>query len=247
MIQLLLGEIMRKITILPQTTKDPLQLIGITSAVCYNADTSDKEKNKKRALDCIYSGHGRVLEWPNIELIVEGFSAKMMREAMRHIVGTSVLQASTRYIDYEKGFSVVTPPSIEKNNDAAEAWYKAISDIKAAMSILKSLGVPKEDYTNLLPLAYESKMIWKLNLRALIHFFNQRKCYRSYHEIRDFCDELINQLANYSEQWSFICKELFVPKCEQYRSINEDFCFCTEAKGCGRHPNIKNLKIIKNN
>ena len=219
---------MGKITILPQTTKDPLQLIGITSAVCYNSDTSDKEKNIKRALDCIHSGHGRVLEWPNIEVIVEGFSAKMMREAMRHIVGTSVLQASTRYIDYEKGFDVITPPSIESNNDAMEVWCKAMNDIKMAMGALKALGIPKEDYTNLLPLAYQSKMIWKVNLRTLINFMNMRLCSRAYWEIREFSNMLKKVLMEYSPEWEIICKELFVPKCDAVG-------YCTEAKCCGRH------------
>ena len=219
---------MGKITILPQTTKDPLQLIGTTSAVCYNADTSNKEKNIKRALDCIHSGHGRVLEWPNVEVIVEGFSAKMMREAMRHIVGTSVLQASTRYIDYEKGFDVITPPAIEGNNDAMEVWCKAMSDIKMAMGALKALGIPKEDYTNLLPLAYQSKMIWKVNLRTLINFMNMRLCSRAYWEIREFSNMLKKALMNYSPEWEIICKELFVPKCDAVG-------YCTEAKCCGRH------------
>ena len=219
---------MGKITILPQTTKDPLQLIGTTSAVCYNADISNKEKNIKRALDCIHSGHGRVLEWPNVEVIVEGFSAKMMREAMRHIVGTSVLQASTRYIDYEKGFDVVTPPAIANNNDAMEVWCKAISDIKMAMGALKSLGVPKEDYTNLLPLAYQSKMIWKVNLRTLVNFMNMRLCSRAYWEIREFSNMLKKALMEYSPEWEIICKELFVPKCDAVG-------YCTEAKCCGRH------------
>lgn len=219
---------MGKITILPQTTKDPLQLIGTTSAVCYNADISNKEKNIKRALDCIHSGHGRVLEWPNVEVIVEGFSAKMMREAMRHIVGTSVLQASTRYIDYEKGFDVITPPSIESNNDAMEVWCKAMNDIKMAMGSLKALGIPKEDYTNLLPLAYQSKMIWKVNLRTLVNFMNMRLCSRAYWEIREFSNMLKKALMEYSPEWEIICKELFVPKCDAVG-------YCTEAKCCGRH------------
>lgn len=219
---------MGKITILPQTTKDPLQLIGTTSAVCYNADISNKEKNIKRALDCIHSGHGRVLEWPNVEVIVEGFSAKMMREAMRHIVGTSVLQASTRYIDYEKGFDVITPPAIESNNDAMEVWCKAMNDIKMAMGALKALGIPKEDYTNLLPLAYQSKMIWKVNLRTLVNFMNMRLCSRAYWEIREFSNMLKKALMEYSPEWEIICKELFVPKCDAVG-------YCTEAKCCGRH------------
>ena len=220
---------MGKITILPQTTKDPLQLIGTTAAICYDADISNKEKNIKRALNCIRSDHGRVLEWPNVEVIIEGYSAKMMREAMRHIVGTSVLQASTRYIDYEKGFGIVIPPSVSCNKDALETWNTAIDDIKAAMAKLKEIGVPKEDYTNLLPLAYESKMVWKVNLRTLVHFMNVRLCSRAYWEIRDFAKDLKLKLESYSDEWKIISDNLFVPKCEKVG-------YCIEEKCCGRKP-----------
>lgn len=236
------------ITILPSTTEKPLQIIGATAGVCWDANISDPNKNINRAIDCIISGHGRVMEWPTVDLIVEGYSAKCIREAMRHIVGTSVLQASTRYIDYEKkGVEVVTPHSVANQELAKEVWDETIEAIRTGMSKLKALGIPNEDLTNLLPLAYKTKMVWKVNLRALVNFFGQRKCFRAYYEIRELCDELIKVLSNYSDEWSLICKELFVPKCEQYKFINKNFCFCTEKKGCGRYPNIKDLKVIKNN
>lgn len=231
------------IKILPQTTKEPLQLIGTTSAVCYNADTSDKEKNKKRALDCIESNHGRVFEWPDVYCTVDKYSAKMMREAMRHIVGTSVLQASTRYIDYEKGFETVLPKSVEKNDDATEVWYETIHHIKNGMSKLKALGIPKEDYTNLLPLAYESKMVWKINLRSLVNFMNKRLCARALWEIRDFANELKTQLSEYSPEWKEIVDKLFVPQCEIYKSQNPKLVFCPESKGCGKYKNIKDFIV----
>ena len=239
---------MKEIKILEDyTTKTPLQLIGEMAGVCWGAKL-DKDRNIARALDCIKSGHGRVEELPDVYLVIDGWSAKMMRELYTHIGGSPTrMQASTRYIDYEKGFDVITPPAIESNNDAMEVWCKAMNDIKMAMGALKALGIPKEDYTNLLPLAYQSKMIWKVNLRTLVNFFGQRKCFRAYWEIRDFCDGIIKALSSYSDEWKIICDNLFVPKCEQYRFVNPNFCFCTEAKGCGRHPNIKELKIIKNN
>ena len=153
----------------------------------------------------------------------------MMRELYTHIGGSPTrMQASTRYIDYEKGFDVITPPSIESNNDAMEVWCKAISDIKMAMGALKALGIPKEDYTNLLPLAYQSKMIWKVNLRTLVNFMNMRLCSRAYWEIREFSNMLKKALMGYSPEWEIICKELFVPKCDAVG-------YCTEAKCCGRH------------
>ncbi|MBQ2396681.1 MAG: FAD-dependent thymidylate synthase [Bacteroidales bacterium] len=220
---------MKNIEIKEWTMKDPLSCMGFNAGVCWNAKLND-EASVARAIDCMKSGHGRVSELPDVYLVIEGFSAKALRELYTHIGGSPTrLQASTRYIDYEKGFDVVTPPSVEKNNDAAEVWYKAISDIKAAMGALKALGIPKEDYTNLLPLAYESKMIWKVNLRTLINFMNMRLCSRAYWEIREFSQMLKDALSNYSEQWYYICREFFVPKCEAVG-------YCTEAKCCGRKP-----------
>lgn len=219
------------------TTEYPLQMIGDCAGICWGANTEDVEKNIKRAWDCIDSGHERAEEFPDIYMVIDGYSAKCLRELYTHIGGAPTrLQASTRYIDYEKGFNIVTPPSVEKNNDAAEVWYKAISDIKAAMGALKVLGIPNEDLTNLLPLAYQSKMVWKVNLRTLVHFMQKRRCNRSYWEIRNLCNEICKELSNYSEEWEQLVKALFVPECEF-------FGYCRENKSCGRKP--KKSDIIK--
>ena len=218
------------ITVLPSTTEKPLQMIGATAGVCWGANISDTDKNINRAIDCIKSGHDRVMEWPIVDLIVDGYSAKCIREVMRHIVGTSVLQASTRYIDYEKkGVPVVTPPSIANNELAKEAWDETIEAIKKGMKALKALGVPNEDVTNLLPLAYQTKMVWRANLRTLVHFMNTRLCNRAYLEIRNLSNDLKKALSDYSDEWKIICDNLFVPKCEVSG-------YCTETKCCGRKP-----------
>lgn len=209
------------------TMTDPLNCIGFNAGVCWGAPL-EKDKNIKRALQCIKDGHGRVEELPDVYLVIDGYSAKMMRELYTHIGGSPTrMQASTRYIDYEKGFDVVTPSAIATNNDAMEVWCKALSDIKMAMSNLKALGIPKEDYTNLLPLAYQSKMIWKVNLRTLINFMNMRLCSRAYWEIRQFANELKAALTAYSPEWKQIADALFVPKCEAVG-------YCTESQCCGR-------------
>lgn len=231
------------------TTKNPLQMIGEMSGVCWGANLKDNEKNIARAIDCIISGHERTEEFPDVYLVIDGYSAKCIRELYTHIGGAPTrLQASTRYIDYEKkGAEVVTPHSVASQELAKEAWDETIEAIRTGMSKLKALGIPNEDLTNLLPLAYKTKMVWKVNLRTLVNFFGQRKCFRAYYEIRELCDDLIKALSSYSNEWKTICDKLFVPKCEKYKFINSNFCFCTEAKGCGRHPNIKELEIIKNN
>ena len=110
---------MGQVIIQDETTKNPLQLIGRESGICWGSDTSDKEKNIKRAWDCINSGHGRVLEFPQVYMELNDYSARVIREFYTHIGGASTrIQASTRYIDYESGFEYVTPPSLKKMPEA---------------------------------------------------------------------------------------------------------------------------------
>ena len=44
---------MGKITVLNETTKKPITLIGQRAGVCWGADTSDPIKNYKRGLDSL--------------------------------------------------------------------------------------------------------------------------------------------------------------------------------------------------
>ena len=70
---------MGTITILPETTINPITLIGERAGVCWGADTRDKEKNYKRGMDCILSRHGRTLEYINIEMIIYIISVKCLK------------------------------------------------------------------------------------------------------------------------------------------------------------------------
>lgn len=60
-------------------TKNPLQLIGKCTGVCWNAPVDDPEKNKKRAISCIKANHGRVLEFPEFIIVIDGYSAQIGR------------------------------------------------------------------------------------------------------------------------------------------------------------------------
>ena len=87
--------------ILEYTTKTPLQMIGEMAGICWGSDIEDQKKNYKRAIDCIESGHGRVIEFPDVYMELSGYSAKVIRELYTHIGGQPTrLQASTRYINY---------------------------------------------------------------------------------------------------------------------------------------------------
>lgn len=54
---------MGKVLINPTTPKNVVTLIGEMVGPCYGSDTSDPEKNYKRGLNVIRSGHFRALEY----------------------------------------------------------------------------------------------------------------------------------------------------------------------------------------
>lgn len=75
------------VTILPETTTDPISLIGRRAGICWGADITDPERNYKRGMDCITSGHGRTLEYVNCEAVLSKWSARVIREWYTHIAG----------------------------------------------------------------------------------------------------------------------------------------------------------------
>ena len=216
------------------TPKNPISMIGYEAGVCWGADVSNQEKNYKRGLDCIKSEHGRTWEFPDVYATIEGYSAKCLREWYTHIGGAPTrLQASTRYIDYSKGdgFKYTTPHTIEKNATLYEEWGLLMANINQSIEYFIANGIPVEDATMALPLAYSSKMVDKRNFRNLVDMSHQRKCTRAYWEYRQLFNDYEKALRNYSEEWNTLC-DLFIPKCEY-------FGFCKEKKTCGRKPKYK--------
>ena len=226
-------------------TENPLQHIGVVAGTCWNAPTDNVEKNIKRAKSCIISGHGRVMEYVDVELVLSGLSARCLRELYTHIAGVSRLQSSTRYVSEENGFDYYIPPKIENDLGNKTMYEVGMNHIQETYNNLLHNEVTKEDAANLLPLGMMSKMVWKINLRSLVNFCHLRRCSRALKEIRDFAKELVSILGSKNEEWAWIAENLLVPKCEQYKFINKDFCFCTEQQCCGKHPKISDLKITK--
>jgi thymidylate synthase (FAD) len=223
------------ITILDTTTKNPISLMGERAGICWGSDISDPQKNYQRGLDCIKSGHGRVMEYVNVETIIEGYSARVIREWYTHIGGAPTrLQESTRYVDCNN-FNYVMPPTIKKDF-AREAYYvSTMSMIKQVYTKLIEDGVPKEDAAMILPLGMTTKIVDKRNLRNLVDMSRQRMCNRAYLEYRQLFGELRRALINYSDEWKTIIDMLFYPKCEELG-------YCPEKKSCGREETLDNIK-----
>lgn len=220
------------IIILPETTKQPITLIGMRAGVCWGADITDAAKNYKRGLECLENNHGRTLEYVNIEAVFDGWSARVIREWYTHIGGAPTrLQASTRYINY-KDFEYITPHKIEKNEAAKKIFDDTMRIITENAQKLEGMGIPREDSAMLLPLGMSTRIVDKRNLRNVIDMSRQRECTRAYWEYRKLFDAYADKLWEISDEWAYIVDHYFMPKCEALG-------YCPEKYTCGKMPKKK--------
>lgn len=208
--------------------------MGIAAGICWNAPIQDARKNIQRAMDCIEAGHGRVEEYPDVTVEISGYSARCIRELYTHIIGTTRLQDSTRYVNMSN-FEYFIPPNFTEEQKMA--YEHIMGYIRDGYQDLLDLGVSKEDAANVLPLGMYSKIVLKINLRALEHFANMRMCTRAYKEIRALAHELKNAIAAYSDEWNTTVQAVMVPKCVKD-------LFCTEQKCCGKAPTKKAVQEL---
>lgn len=219
------------ITILPETMKNPITVIGRNIGICYGSDISDDAKNYKRGLSSIKAGHGRVLEFAEIYMAISGVSARTIRQWYTHIGGSPTrVQESTRYINY-KDFKFVLPKSIKNNDVAYPVYINTMSAIRNAVETMQDAGVPKEDAALVLPLGMETGICCMHNARNIMDMSGQRKCFRTYWEYREIMSYLEEQLRAYSEEWDTLCDIIFRCKCDKAG-------FCLEEYSCGKYPKL---------
>lgn len=223
---------------LTQITNDPVLAIEEAASTCYNSTPSGDGKILKH---CIKSGHTSVTEFAVFTFTIEGVSRSLLAQLTRHRHAGYAVR-SQRYCD-EKDFGYVTPSTIAHNASAKIAYNKLMDKIGDTYEYLQELGIPNEDARFVLPNSCDTKLSVIMNLRALMHFMNERLCTCAQWEIRKLArimrDLIIEQVPALSPY--------LVPKCEKYGA---EFGFCTESternSKCKRHPLLKTIFEIYN-
>lgn len=212
-------------------TQNAEDLIYAAMRQCYSDKTADElmndNANKGEFIQKILdSGHESPIEHVSFSFSVSGVSRALSHQLVRHRIA-SYSQKSQRYVD-SGNFDYVTPVSIANNPQALEIYKNTMETIQKAYKALTELETPKEDARYVLPNACETSLVVTMNCRSLIHFFEERCCKRSQHEVRQLADRMhaicaLDLPCVFSNVWA---------KCERIG-------YCPEAYGCGRMPSKK--------
>ena len=170
------------------------------------------------------SPHESPLEHGSITYYIANVSRALTHQLVRHRIGTSFSQLSQRYVK-EDELNLVLPSSIYNNKELLEEWDKLMSMVNSTYKKMLDSNIPPEDARYVLPNACTTSIIVTMNFRQLIHFFNERCCYRAQWEIRDLANKML-YIAR--DKYGCIFKNVG-PKC--YRTNS-----CPEHKPCGKMP-----------
>ncbi|MDQ7032313.1 MAG: FAD-dependent thymidylate synthase [Desulfonauticus sp.] len=235
-----------KVTLLAHTP-NAISLVYAAFRQCYSSEfVGDKfekwlrgeiplEQQQTFIQNVLASGHESPVEHVSFTFAVGGVSRALTHQLVRHRIA-SYSQQSQRYVD-AKDFNYILPPAIATNPQARQIFEQFMNE--AAQTYLKLQELlekdgrgkkANEDARFVLPNACETKIVFTMNCRSLLHFFELRCCNRAQWEIRELANKM---LAICQEKLPVVFKNAG-PKCKRLG-------FCPEGKfSCGKYPTVRN-------
>lgn len=205
-------------------TPYPDKVVSMAAKLCYSkvgVDEIEKkltdEQIEKFVNMLVNIGHESPLEHCSFTFAVEGISRACSMQLIRHRIA-SYSQQSQRYVNLNETFDYVTPNIIE----VMDGYYETDQysnefdeDMKMIHNLYKkwqpkiqqfvedakypTYGMTPEKVANenarvFLPNACETKLVFTMNGRSLLNFFEHRCCNRAQQEIRELANEMLIQV-----------------------------------------------------
>ena len=192
----------------------------------------EHEKQRDFVAKVLESGHVSPIEHVMFTFAAEGVSRALTHQLVRHRLA-SYSQQSQRYVD-GAAFRYIVPPAIARNPESLSEYEACMESIRGSYARLKELltqdgrgGKAAEDARFVLPQGVETRIVFSMNCRSLLNFFEQRCCTRAQWEIRAMALKCLN-----------ICREALPVIFSSAGARCEKLGYCPEGEKftCGRYP-----------
>ena len=126
---------------------------------------------------------------------------------------------------------VVSPEYKDQFEEPIYQLYESVSDdqtwtaLEIAMSDsirLVNSGVPAEEARQILPNAAAVNIMWTVNARSLLNFFEQRLCNRNVGEMRILANKIWHEVHSYWPDFANLCG----PRCYTSGQCNQGRMSC---------------------
>lgn len=173
-----------------QSTKHPRELVALACNLTQKRkiEVNISEVTSVKLVEYLFkANHTSPFEHCFITFLLENVSRSFLAQITRHRMG-SFTSASQHYTTYHKFPNIIDPRMV--NMDEVVQFLNQADEM---YSHLISVGIPKEEARQVLPNAKAVNLLWTVNARSLINFFNQRSCKRNVDEMYYFAVKLRNQ------------------------------------------------------
>lgn len=192
---------------------NPLKKLEIIARNCYKSEGNiTPDSYVKLIKKLIKREHNSIFEHVIVALRVicdRGVS----HEIVRHRIGCSYAQESTRYCNYSaekfgEEITVIRPP--ELGDEGFYLWSEAMQDAESYYFKMLKLGCSPQIARSVLPNSLKTEIIMTLNLTAWKHFFKLRCSKAAHPQMREIALRALNILHS---EIDYVFDELF----EQYK------------------------------
>ncbi len=170
-------------------TPEPQETVALAGRLCYSdsgilALRGAVEGKAAQFVEKLMKlGHLSPLEHASFTFGVEGVSRALLAQITRHRIASFSVQ-SQRYVKQGEA-SYVVPPAVEElGPDAVAEFARQMETAQEYYRYWLGRGLKAEDARFVLPNAAETRMVFTMNARELLHFFSLRCCNRAQWEIR---------------------------------------------------------------
>lgn len=197
----------------PPSYETLLSNVEIAARNCYRSHDKIKEGSAEGIIrTLIKNSHTAMLEFADLEFMITCDRA-CANQIVRHRIGHSYAQESTRYCSYNKdkfnnSVNFVIP--YDMNNELYETWRASCLTAEAAYFVLLEKGAKPEIARSVLPHCLATHLVMKVNMRALRHFLKLRLDSHAQSDIRDIAYKMLELVH---EKYPVFVEDIY----EQYR------------------------------
>ena len=206
-----------------QETPFPGQLIqGAMDLTMKTRATFEKSVSTTSLKFLIEAGHTSILEHVCYTFVLENVSRSFLAQITRHRMG-SFTSASQHYTDYRDMPMVVSKTHRAEFEESlyflGDSDYALTAFEVAARDYVQmiDIGVPIEEARQVLPNAAAVTIMWTVNARSLLNFFEQRLCKRNVEEMQIVAQKVWLAVHNHWPEFAELCGPYCFPsgQCNQ--------------------------------
>ena len=168
--------------------------------VCYKSEGNIKDDSAEKFIrGIIKRGHESVIEHATISFKII-CDRGVTHELVRHRIGASYSQESTRYCDYSAGkfggeLTFIKPCFWQETDENFKLWKNTMELVEKNYLALRAGGARPEEARSILPNSLKTEIFVTMNLREWRHFLKLRTAKAAHPQMREVALKIYNVLV----------------------------------------------------